>query len=66
MAALLAATPPAGRRTDAPDRGEVVATLDPGGYAEAFVRVQSELRRGNSYETNLTYRTEVASRAATR
>jgi para-aminobenzoate synthetase len=59
-AALLAATPPAGPDR-ATDRGEVVATLDPGGYAEAFVRVQSELRRGNSYETNLTYRTEVAS-----
>ncbi len=39
----------------------VLRTLDPGGYAEAFVRVQSELRRGNSYETNLTYRTTVAS-----
>jgi para-aminobenzoate synthetase len=44
------------------DRAEVIATLDAGEYAEAFVRVQSELRRGNSYETNLTYRTEVASR----
>ncbi len=40
---------------------QVLRTLDPGGYAEAFVRVQSELRRGNSYETNLTYRTELAS-----
>ncbi len=40
---------------------QVLRTLDPGGYAEAFVRVQSELRRGNSYETNLTYRTEVDS-----
>ena len=36
-------------------------TVDRGSYAEAFVRVQSELRRGNSYETNLTFRTEVAS-----
>ncbi len=60
VAALVAATPTAAA-DHASDRGEVVATLDPGGYAEAFVRVQSELRRGNSYETNLTYRTEVAS-----
>ncbi len=36
-------------------------SLDRGSYAEAFVRVQSELRRGNSYETNLTYRTQVSS-----
>ena len=60
VAALVAATPTAAA-DHASERGEVVATLDPGGYAEAFVRVQSELRRGNSYETNLTYRTEVAS-----
>ncbi len=43
------------------DPPQVLRTLDSGGYAEAFVRVQSELRRGNSYETNLTYRTELAS-----
>lgn len=29
-------------------------------YVEAFDRVQTELRRGNTYETNLTYRVEVA------
>ena len=40
---------------------KILDTLDRGAYAEAFVRVQSELRRGNSYETNLTYRTELAS-----
>jgi anthranilate/para-aminobenzoate synthase component I len=30
-------------------------------YARAFDRVQEELRRGNTYETNLTYRVEVVS-----
>ena len=30
-------------------------------YAEAFARVQEELRAGNSYELNLTYREEVTS-----
>jgi para-aminobenzoate synthetase len=64
-AGLLAATPsaeaPSSGGPAAHPPGTVLSTLDPGGYAEAFVRVQSELRRGNSYETNLTYRTEVAS-----
>jgi para-aminobenzoate synthetase len=63
---LLASTPAAVGESglvvpEAPS-AEVVSTLDAGAYAEAFVRVQSELRRGNSYETNLTYRTGVASR----
>jgi para-aminobenzoate synthetase len=33
----------------------------PPGYSEAFDRVQEHLRAGNSYEVNLTYRTETAS-----
>jgi para-aminobenzoate synthetase len=33
-------------------------TRTPGWYAEAFARVQEELRAGNSYEVNLTYRDE--------
>ncbi len=33
-------------------------------YAEAFDRVQAELRAGNSYEVNLTYRVEVESAIA--
>ena len=37
----------------ASDRDDV-----PGWYAEAFDRVQEELRAGNSYEVNLTYRVD--------
>ncbi|QIG45345.1 anthranilate synthase component I family protein [Nocardioides anomalus] len=33
----------------------------PPAYAEAFARVQEELRAGNSYEVNLTYRLDQAS-----
>ena len=33
----------------------------PAAYAEAFARVQEQLRAGNSYEVNLTYRLAVAS-----
>lgn len=33
-------------------------------YAEAFARVQAQLRAGNSYEVNLTYRVEVESAVA--
>ncbi len=44
-----------------PPPAQVLRSVDPGSYAEAFVRVQSELRRGNSYETNLTYRADVSS-----
>ena len=39
-----------------PPRGGVV----PADYAAAFAQVQEELRAGNSYEVNLTYREEVA------
>jgi para-aminobenzoate synthetase len=35
----------------------------PAGYRAAFGRVQEQLRAGNTYEVNLTYRTEVASAA---
>jgi len=34
----------------------------PSWYADAFAEVQEQLRAGNSYEVNLTYREEVASR----
>jgi para-aminobenzoate synthetase len=34
----------------------------PGWYAEAFAVVQEQLRAGNSYEVNLTYRDQAASR----
>lgn len=33
----------------------------PAGYAEAFAQVQRELRAGNSYEVNLTYRERIGS-----
>ena len=33
----------------------------PGDYAAAFAEVQEQLRAGNSYEVNLTYRVETAS-----
>ncbi len=35
----------------------------PADYAEAFAQVQAELRRGNSYEVNLTYRERHLSRS---
>ncbi len=48
------ATAPAGR----PAAGWPSA---PGWYAEAFARVQEQLRAGNTYEVNLTYREELPS-----
>jgi para-aminobenzoate synthetase len=36
-------------------------TVTPGWYAAAFHEVQAELRRGNSYEVNLTYRERMPS-----
>jgi len=52
-----------------PDPGHAAATVlprpgdraTPDGYARAFDEVQRQLRLGNSYEVNLTYREEVAS-----
>lgn len=38
-----------------------IAQRPPVDYAEAFDRVQEQLRAGNSYEVNLTYRVETAS-----
>ncbi len=35
---------------------EVVATQTPAAYERAFAHVQDQLRRGNTYEVNLTYR----------
>jgi para-aminobenzoate synthetase len=61
VAALVESTPSAGEPSPPASPPRLLGTLDRGTYAEAFVRVQSELRRGNSYETNLTYRTGVAS-----
>ncbi|HEY7044600.1 MAG TPA: anthranilate synthase component I family protein [Nocardioidaceae bacterium] len=60
VADLLCRTATAHPATARPEAADV-QTLDRGRYAEAFVRVQSELRRGNSYEANLTYRSQVVS-----
>jgi para-aminobenzoate synthetase len=57
---LLSATMPTSPVGAAPP-AHVVATCSPADYAVAFDRVQHELRLGNSYEVNLTYRTVVAS-----
>ena len=42
----------------APGRVRSHTTQPPPWYAEAFARVQEQLRAGNSYEVNLTYRDE--------
>jgi anthranilate/para-aminobenzoate synthase component I len=42
----------------------VDASRPPSGYVEGFARVQEELRAGNSYEVNLTYRADVSSELA--
>ena len=42
----------------------VDASRPPSGYVEGFARVQEELRAGNSYEVNLTYRVDVSSELA--
>jgi len=60
VAQLLAATPVAGTPSD-PEPAVVVDTCTETAYAEAFETVQAELRLGNSYETNLTFRTVVES-----
>jgi para-aminobenzoate synthetase len=47
-----------------PVAGALQRTLDrttPGGYVDAFEEVQRQLRLGNSYEVNLTYREAVGS-----
>ncbi len=43
----------------APERVEGHTTATPTWYADAFARVQEQLRAGNSYEVNLTYREEL-------
>ena len=59
--------PPTGRVPDsAPGRTPGHTThpapvVPPPSYAAAFARVQQELHAGNSYEVNLTYRTETRS-----
>lgn len=45
----------------APGRRRVVGTWSEGGYAPAFDEVQRQLRLGNTYEVNLTYRHVTAS-----
>jgi aminodeoxychorismate synthase component I len=46
-----------------PSRSAVVDTVGRDDYAAAFAVVQQQLRQGNSYETNLTYRMRIASEA---
>jgi aminodeoxychorismate synthase component I len=60
LAALLATTPEA-PEVPPPGPAEVVDGWDAATYRQAFDEVQRELRWGNSYETNLTYRTTVTS-----
>ena len=43
---------------------QIVDTMSRAAYADAFGLVQRELRQGNSYETNLTYRMHIGSDAA--
>jgi para-aminobenzoate synthetase len=62
VSAMLATTPRAVPPADA-GSATLVSTLDEASYARAFGTVQRELRLGNSYETNLTFRTTVASAA---
>jgi para-aminobenzoate synthetase len=57
---LLTATPRSAPFAAIPP-AEVVSTCSSSEYAAAFHRVQEQLRLGNSYEVNLTYRTSVAS-----
>jgi para-aminobenzoate synthetase len=59
---LIRATKPAGAPA-APPPAEVVDTMGRASYAAAFAAVQEQLRRGNSYETNLTYRMQIESDA---
>ena len=51
----------AGGALMAPLVPHAIAQPPPVDYAEAFGRVQEQLRAGNSYEVNLTYRVETAS-----
>jgi aminodeoxychorismate synthase component I len=60
--ALVRATPPAAP-PPAPPRADIVDSLGRGDYADAFAAVQRELRLGNSYEVNLTYRMTIRSDA---
>ncbi|MEP6665683.1 MAG: aminodeoxychorismate synthase component I [Nocardioidaceae bacterium] len=62
VAAMVSSTQPAAAPAGPPP-ATIISTVDRAHFGEAFVRVQSELRRGNSYETNLTFRTVVASLA---
>ena len=57
---LLAATPAAGALAP-PLAARITRSCSPDEFADAFGEVQRQLRLGNSYETNLTFRTEVAS-----
>ncbi len=46
-----------------PTGAEITSTYGRDEFAAAFAAVQTQLRLGNSYETNLTFRTAIASRA---
>ncbi len=59
---LLSSTLPAAEPA-APPPARVVPGLDQASYAAAFEAVQRQLRLGNSYETNLTFRSTVESDA---
>jgi para-aminobenzoate synthetase len=63
VAGLLAGTAPAPPPAE-PAAGEIVESWGEARYREAFDAVQRQLRLGNSYETNLTFRVAVRSPAA--
>jgi para-aminobenzoate synthetase len=59
----LLGTTPSAEEPLPPPPARVIRTSGPDRYAVAFDEVQRQLRLGNSYETNLTLRTYVASAA---
>jgi para-aminobenzoate synthetase len=60
---LIRSTPRASAPAE-PPAAAISATMSPSAYAAAFDAVQRQLRQGNSYETNLTYRMRIDSDAA--
>ncbi len=59
----LLANTPVGGKPRPPPPARVIRTSGREEFARAFAEVQRHLRLGNSYETNLTFRTHVASAA---
>jgi para-aminobenzoate synthetase len=59
--AVVVTHPATQRRTGAPAARRAEAPEPPPDYAAAFAAVQEQLRAGNSYEVNLTYRERVSS-----